>query len=187
MPAHPFPYEIIYSSRKTLAIQITADGKVRVRAPKRIPSSVIERFLTEKEGWVLKHLQKKKADAENGYFRDRAQLSEQERNRYREIARDIFTQKTAYYAQIMSVTYGRITIREQKTHWGSCSIDGNLNFNWRLIFAPEEVLNYIVIHELAHRREMNHSPAFYKIVGEIMPDYKKQQKWLRENGQKLWN
>ena len=64
MPAHPFPYEIIYSSRKTLAIQITADGKVRVRAPKRIPSSVIERFLTEKEGWVLKHLQKKKADAE---------------------------------------------------------------------------------------------------------------------------
>lgn len=187
MAAHPFPYEIIYSARKTLAIQITADGKVRVRAPKRMPHSVIENFLTEKEGWILKHLQQKKTAAENGYFQNQPQLSDQDRNRYREIARDIFTQKTAYYAQIMGVTYGRISIREQKTRWGSCSSDGNLNFNWRLIFAPEEVLNYIVIHELAHRREMNHSPAFYEVVKSVMPDYKKQQKWLRENGQKLWN
>lgn len=187
MSDHPFPYEIIYSGRKTLAIQVTADGKVRVRAPKQMPLSAIEKFLTEKECWVLKHLQKKTDSAKNGFFQNQSVLSDAERRRYREIARDIFTQKTAYYAQIMNVTYGRISIREQKTRWGSCSGDGNLNFNWRLIFAPEEVLNYIVIHELAHRREMNHSPAFYKIVSEVMPDYKKQQKWLKENGQKLWN
>lgn len=186
MSTHPFPYEIIYSSRKSLAIQITADGRVRVRAPKRMPHSTIENFLTEKEDWVLKHLQKQKDAAENSYFQNRP-LSETEKKHYREIARDIFTQKTAYYSQIMGVTYGRISIREQKTRWGSCSSDGNLNFNWRLIFAPEEVLNYIVIHELAHRKEMNHSPAFYKIVSDVMPDYKNQQKWLRENGQKLWN
>lgn len=186
MNTHPFPYEIIYSARKTLAIQVTADGKVRVRAPKQISASVIEDFLTEKESWILKHLQKKENTAQNDFFQDHP-LSEAERRRYREIARDIFTQKTAFYARLMNVTYGRIAIREQKTRWGSCSSDGNLNFNWRLIFAPEEVLDYIVIHELAHRREMNHSPAFYKIVAEIMPDYKKQQKWLRENGQKLWN
>lgn len=187
MSDHPFPYEIIRSSRKTLAIQVTAEGSVRVRAPKQMPLSVIEKFLTEKESWVLKHLQKKKESAKNGFFQNQSVLSDAERRRYREIARDIFTQKTAYYAQIMNVTYGRISIREQKTRWGSCSGDGNLNFNWRLIFAPEEVLNYIVIHELAHRREMNHSPAFYKVVSEVMPDYKKQQKWLKENGQKLWS
>lgn len=186
MSRHPFSYEIIYSSRKTLAIQITADGRVRVRAPQQMPRSVIETFLTEKEPWILKHLQKKQDAAANGMFGHQP-LSDADRHHYREIARDIFTQKTAYYAQIMHVTYGRISIREQKTRWGSCSGEGNLNFNWRLIFAPEEVLDYIVVHELAHRKEMNHSPAFYEIVRQILPGYKKQQKWLRENGQKLWN
>ena len=82
----------------------------------------------------------------------------------------------------MGVTYGRISIREQKTRWGSCSSKGNLNFNWRLIFAPPEVLDYVVVHELAHRKEMNHSKAFYAIVESIMPDYRKWKKWLKENG-----
>ena len=103
-----------------------------------------------------------------------------------ELAREIFTRKAAYYASVMKVTYGRISIREQKTRWGSCSSKGNLNFNWRLIFAPEEVLDYIVVHELAHRREMNHSQAFYDIVESVLPEYKKEQKWLREHGESLW-
>lgn len=179
---HPFKYEIIYSSRKTLAIQITPDGSVKVRAPKRCPKSTIESFLDEKESWILKHVNK----AMQNPPVMKNLLSVQERNRYIKIARDIFTQKTAYYASILNVTYGRITIREQKTRWGSCSSEGNLNFNWRLIFAPEEVLDYIVVHELAHRREMNHSQAFYAIVKSILPDYKKSQKWLRDNGRSLW-
>lgn len=186
MSEHPFSYKIIYSARKTLAIQITADGAVCVRAPRTIAPSVIDSFLAEKESWILKHLQKKKEEKENGYFQNRI-LSDSDRRRYRQIARDIFTQKTAYYANLLGVTYGRISIREQKTRWGSCSSDGNLNFNWRLIFAPEDVLDYIVVHELAHRKEMNHSAEFYKIVAQILPDYKKQQRWLRDNGQKLWN
>ena len=97
----------------------------------------------------------------------------------------IFTRKTEYYARIMGVTYGRISIREQKTRWGSCSSAGNLNYNWRLIFAPEEIVDYIVVHELAHRLEMNHSKAFYNIVESVLPDYRKAQKWLRENGGSL--
>ena len=87
----------------------------------------------------------------------------------------------------MGVTYGRIAIREQKTRWGSCSGKGNLNFNWRLIFAPPEVLDYVVVHELAHRKEMNHSKNFYAIVESVMPDYKKWKKWLKENGESLFH
>ena len=179
---HPFEYEIIYSSRRTLAIQITSDGNVKVRAPKGCLKSTIERFLMEKESWILKYVDKAKQHPPAV----KKPLPPQERKRYIKIARDIFTQKTIYYASIMSVTFGRISIREQKTRWGSCSSDGNLNFNWRLIFAPEEVLDYIVVHELAHRREMNHSRAFYEIVSSILPEYKKSQKWLRDNGHSLW-
>lgn len=179
---HPFPYEILYSSRKTLAIQITPEGSVKVRAPKRCPERTIDSFLTQKEAWILRHIHQ----AKEAPTAEKRTLSAKERNHYIEIAREIFSQKIAYYASIMHVTYGRISIREQKTRWGSCSGKGNLNFNWRLIFAPEEVLNYIVVHELAHRREMNHSRAFYAVVESVLPDYKKPQKWLRDNGHTLW-
>ena len=80
------------------------------------------------------------------------------------------------------MTYGRISIREQKTRWGSCSSVGNLNYNWKLVLMPPGVLDYVVVHELAHRREMNHSAAFWKVVTTWMPDYKKYRKWLRDNG-----
>lgn len=176
-----FSYEIIYSSRKTLAIQITPDGKVKVRAPKHTPASVIEHLLTEKESWILKHTKSSVHSTPHPQ-----PLTARERDRYREIARAIFAQKVSYYAAIMNVTYNRISIREQKTRWGSCSSLGNLNFNWRLIFAPEEVVDYVVVHELAHRIEMNHSKAFYHIIESVLPDYKRSQKWLRDNGQSLW-
>lgn len=179
---HPYTYEIIYSSRKTLAVQVTSDGTVKVRAPKGYPKTAIHHFLKEKENWILKHVNK----AKQKQSPCPSTLSEKDRKRYIQIARDIFTQKTAYYASIMNVTYGRISIREQKTRWGSCSSRGNLNFNWRLIFAPEPVLDYIVVHELAHRREMNHSHLFYAIVESVLPDYKKTKKWLRDNGHSLW-
>lgn len=179
---HSFSFEIIYSNRKTLAIQVTADGSVKIRAPKHCSKAVIENFLKKKEAWVLKYVAKAKQNPPAG----KRSLSASERTRYMQTAKDIFTYKTAYYASIMHVTYGRISIREQKTRWGSCSSLGNLNYNWRLILAPEEVLDYIVVHELAHRKEMNHSQAFYAIIASTLPDYKKPQKWLRDNGQSLW-
>ena len=180
---YPDGYELIYSSRRTLAVQITSGGQVKVRAPRRTSRAAVERFLIEKQEWILKYLTKAAAQAAPAP----PPLPESERRRYVETARDIFTRKAAYYASIMRVTYGRISIREQKTRWGSCSSKGNLNFNWRLIFAPEDVLDYIVVHELAHRKEMNHSPAFYAVVASVLPDYKKAQRWLREHGESLWN
>ena len=186
MYQHPFPYEIIYSNRKTLAIQITSDSRVRVRAPRQMSRAEIESFLTEKESWVLKHLRNMTQTGTSASDPASAPLSDSERRRYIHMAREIFTRQVCFYADRMNVSYGRISIREQKTRWGSCSSAGNLNFNWRLIFAPPAVLDYVVVHELAHRKEMNHSAAFYAIVEQVLPDYRSSQKWLRENGHQLW-
>ena len=105
---------------------------------------------------------------------------------FREYARVHLKEKADFYAKEMHVTFNRIAIKEQKTRWGSCTSEGNLNFNWRLIFAPEKVLDYVVVHELSHRKEMNHSPAFYAVVASVMPEYKACEKWLRDNGATLW-
>lgn len=182
MIQHPFPYKIIYSSRKTLAIQVTSRKEVIVRAPRSMPAAKIDAFLTEKEGWILKHLHTIEIVPES----NPQKLPESVRKRYIENARAVFTQKVSHYASLMGVTYGRITIREQKTRWGSCSSKGNLNFNWRLIFAPEYVLNYVVVHELAHRKEMNHSKAFYAVIESVLPDYQTAKKWLKDHGHELW-
>lgn len=157
----------------------------RRRSVSGYPKTVLPRPLIHffKQAWILKHLDSASQRLEQSS--EKPQISENDRKRYIQLARDIFTRKTEYYARIMGVTYGRISIREQKTRWGSCSSAGNLNYNWRLIFAPEEIVDYIVVHELAHRLEMNHSKAFYNIVESVLPDYRKAQKWLRENGGSL--
>lgn len=87
-----------------------------------------------------------------------------------------------YFAPLVGVTYNRIFIKEQKTRWGSCSSLGNLNFNWKLILLNEELLDYVVVHELAHRKQMNHSPAFWAEVERILPDWRERRRWLREKG-----
>ena len=183
---HPFTYEIIYSTRRTTALQVTPDGRVIVRAPKRCPRSFIEAFVRQKEDWVMRQLARFEKQRKEHPAPERPPLSDKDRARYISIARDIFTRKTAYYARIMGVSYGRIAIREQKTRWGSCSSKGNLNFNWWLILAPEEVLDYVVVHELAHRREMNHSKAFYAVVESVLPDYRQARRWLRDHGGSLF-
>ena len=93
--------------------------------------------------------------------------------------------KVEKYAQILGVSYGRITIRSQRTRWGSCSSKGNLNFNCLLTQVPEQVMDYVIVHELCHRIEMNHSKRFWMLVEQIMPDYKMHRKWLKDNGNGL--
>ena len=100
-------------------------------------------------------------------------------------AAEVIPQRVAYFAQKIGVTYGRITIRNQKTRWGSCTAEGNLNFNCLLMEAPPEVLDSVVVHELCHRKEMNHSERFYAEVLRVFPDYWAQDKWLKENGHML--
>ena len=173
-------YELIYSKRKTLAVQIRADGSVVVRAPFRTPRYRIEQFLTERQDWILQTVEKQKATYAVPKVSEK--LSPQEREAMIRKAGETLAARTAYFAEQMGVTYGRITIREQKTRWGSCSSKGNLNYNWKLILMPSEVLDYVVVHELAHRKEMNHSARFYAVVAKQMPDFAERQKWLRVHG-----
>lgn len=105
--------------------------------------------------------------------------------RYRNAARTRFESRAAYYRQITGGHYTSVTVRDQKTRWGSCSSRGTLSFNYRLIFAPPAVLDYVVVHELCHLTHMNHSKAFWDMVGAVMPDYRTRRKWLREHGQEL--
>ena len=86
---------------------------------------------------------------------------------------------------MVGVTYGRITIRNQRSRWGSCSGKGNLNFNCLLMLTPDHVIDYVVVHELCHRLEMNHSPAFWAQVERVLPDYRKSREWLREHEKEL--
>lgn len=100
---------------------------------------------------------------------------------YRTQAGNIIEERVRYYADILGETYGQIRIKDQKSCWGSCSGKRNLNFNWHLVLTPPEILDYVVVHELCHLREMNHSPAFWREVEGILPDYKERRKWLRAN------
>jgi len=100
-------------------------------------------------------------------------------------AKSIIETRVNLYGTTYGFKYNRVSVKDQSTRWGSCSSHGNLNFNWKLVLAPVEVMDYVIIHELAHTRQMNHSKHFWAVVAEISPDYKIQRMWLKENGQTL--
>ena len=175
---------LVRSSRKTLAVQIRADGTVIARAPLRMPKDRILCFLSEKASWIRMQ-QGRMQERENMRQQARIHLDVAQEKELRERAKSVLAQRTAYFARQVGVTYGRITVRDQKTRWGSCSQTGNLNFNFRLILAPLEVLDYVVVHELCHRRQMNHSAQFWQEVAQVLPDYRERKAWLTENGWRL--
>ena len=104
---------------------------------------------------------------------------------YKNAAREYINDKVLMYSKKISCTYHDIRIKNQKTCWGSCSTKGNLNFNWRIMMADPKIVDYVIVHELCHRLEMNHSAAFWKLVKEQIPDYMQRRNWLRENGWRL--
>ena len=172
------PYQIIKSDRKTIAIQIKPDGQVVVRCPKRMRIEEARRVVESKADWIEKHLATRQPQNVVKYtYREIEQLREQ--------ARKLIAERVKHFAPIVGVTYGQIAIRTQHTRWGSCSSKGNLNFNCLLALAPPEVLDYVVVHELCHRKELNHSARFWNEVERILPDYKTRRSWLKERGSGL--
>ncbi len=175
--------EIIRSNRRTMAIEIRPDGKTLARVPKRTFDYKIKQFLSEHEAWILrKHDQvmKRLQLRQNNTYSIPSwdSLSAQDKKH----AKEKIVARVEYFASLMDIDYGNISMKNQKSRWGSCSSKGNLNFNYRLAYLPDELLDYVVVHELSHRLHMNHSKDFWSVVQRYDADYKLHHKILRETG-----
>ena len=175
-------YRVIRSERRTVGLQVK-NGELILRVPTSCTEGEIKSILQRNEAWIQKQLQKAETRAER--LAGVSVLTEAQRRALARRARPIIEERVRYFAARMGVSYGRISIRSQRSRWGSCSAAGNLNFNCLLVLAPPEVLDSVVVHELCHRREMNHSPGFYAEVLRVMPNYRTCHAWLRENGEAL--
>jgi len=213
------PDLIIKTNRRSISIIITKEGKVVVRAPKRISADYILNFIKEKEKWIDKKLKLinntnlknskymnyeeflfcgssykllfidkfKKIELCNNNIlcptiQDRVQLINKIKRWYMKTASKILGERLEYFAKLMQVNYKNLTISNSKNRWGSCDKEGNIKLNFRVIMLPHRVIDYIIVHELSHIIQFNHSKDFYKIIGSIIEDYKQQQKNLKEQG-----
>jgi len=211
-------YKLIRSNRKTMAIHITKDAQVEVRAPFKAKKKEIEQFLISKKDWVEKHLTRITETHENrlsfelnygDYLRlmgRKIPIIAKEGNKvgfdgncfylppgfpsdeikraviglYKQMAKQVLTDRTFAYAKEMGSLPSAVKVNNAKTRWGSCSNKGSINYSWRLIMAEEDIIDYVIVHELAHLRELNHSSRFWVTVETMLPDYRKRQKKLKE-------
>ena len=166
-------YRIEYSARKTVSLCIKDEGLV-VKAPIGTSEKRIQEIVSNHRGWIEKHTARRKEKLARY-----SSLSDSDIRELKKAAKKILAAKVEYYANIMGLKYGRITITSAKTRFGSCSSKGNISFSYRLMLHPEPAIDYVVVHELAHLVEMNHSPAFYRVVESVLPDYKQRKKLLK--------
>jgi predicted metal-dependent hydrolase len=212
-------FDIIRSRRKTIAVEITKEGGVLVRAPLKLARREVLAFVHQSSGWIARKLAQARVlqeertarrfqegepfsflgeqhclryvaggeylRKESGEFLLGADLSARAgdlfRTWYRARAREILEDRVAQFAMRMGLTCRSVRITDAKERWGSCNAAGSLNFAWRLVMAPPPVIDYVIVHELAHLVEMNHSRRFWGRVGRILPDYAQRRKWLRDN------
>jgi len=200
-------YELIRTKRRTIAIYIR-EGRVVVRAPLRAPLRDIDSFVISKTGWIEKHLAVQidpsacKLDygsivmflgqeypIENvltikpGLSHER--LYKKLVNFYKEKAKEYIPERVSVFANLIKAHPSDIRIGSAKRSWGSCTSAGRLSFSWRLMTAPPDGIDYVVLHELAHLKQFNHSPKFRAIVSSVMPDWKDRRKTLRRHQSRL--
>ena len=171
-PLVPLAYRIIRSKRKTLALEVHPGREVLVRAPLRMPQKEINAFLSARRDWVFTHWQKPARRIEAEYTGDEERL-------LRLKAREVLPGLMQRYSTKLGVKPCRITITGARTRFGSCSAKGSVCFSFRLMACPMEAVEYVVLHELAHLKHLNHSPTFYKLVESIMPDWKRRARLLK--------
>lgn len=176
------------SVRKTISVEIARDASVVVRAPKGLSDRQVEGFLIRRASWIDAHVASMRKRLEASGIPGNAaaaKWTEQELKELKKQAAKDLKDRVARYAPLVGVTYQSISIRAQKTRWGSCSSKGNISLNCLLVLLPESVRDYVVVHELCHRKEMNHSVRFWAEVAKVCPEYKKAKKILREQGAAL--
>ena len=169
------PYSVVRSSRRTLAIEITRDCRVLVRAPRRVSAAEIERFVAKNSRWIGEHLARQQRRAAAHPEPDAAEQAALIRK-----AKEILPGRVACYAALMGLSPAGITITSARTRFGSCSPKNRLSFSWRLMQYPPEAVDYVVVHELAHIVHKNHSAAFYALVERYLPDWKARRALLKE-------
>ncbi len=179
LPTEP---KVIRSARRSFALELKPEGLV-VRVPNWATQGQIRDFVARHQRWLEKAVARQ-AQRQNA-LGDVPPLTGEELRDLAERARVYIPQRVEHYAPLVGVTYGCVTIRSQRTRWGSCSAKGNLSFNCLLMLAPAQVIDSVVVHELCHRREMNHSRRFYDQVLRACPDYRACRGWLREHGEAL--
>lgn len=168
-------YILRRSKRKTLAARIEPDGKIIVCAPLWMPKQPIERFLLENQEKIHRAVQR--MSERKRYEPDG--LSEQDVKRLYDQAAEVLPVKVRYYADLLGVTPIKITITGARKRFGSCSSRGHICFSYRLMFYPEETIDYVVVHELCHLTHMNHSKEFYQLIATVLPDWKRREKYLK--------
>ena len=199
-------YIIQKSRRRSISVSVMTDNRVLVKAPYGTSERTVREFLLSKKDWITKHLEKQNMEEKKAVAL--GVLSDEEIRKIKRQAKKIIPERVAYWAEKIGVTYGKISIRLQSTRWGSCSANGNLSFNCLLVLMPGvqsctpgkqtsqgqraqasldrlydlEILDSVVVHELCHRKHMNHSKEFYAEIDRVFPDYKRCNKWLKENG-----
>ncbi len=211
--------KIIRSKRKTIALQITEDAKLIVKAPIYTSEKIIENVIERHQKWLNKKIKeiekrskfisKKFIDEEqflylgkfyklkivdkqsqmlefNDFFTLRKDAINNAKqifiNWYKNKAFEVIKNRVGYYAKLYNFNFNKINITNAKKRWGSCSFKGNLNFSLYLVMAPLDIIDYVVVHELAHLIQKNHSKKYWEIVKKIIPEYKTKRYWLKENG-----
>ena len=168
-------YELIRSDRRTVALEVTRDGRVLIRAPKRMPRRDIDRFFAAHQDWLQAQLQKQQQ-----WQQTHPEPSATQVQAWKEQARAVLPEKVRHYAAVMGLQPTGITITSARTRFGSCSPKDRLCFSWRLMAYPDAAIDYVVVHELAHLVHRNHGPAFHALVESILPDHKDRRAMLKE-------
>ncbi len=215
--------KIIRSKRRTLALQVTSEGQVIVRAPKGIPKKIIDEFISRHTEWIIKKLDRARFLAktnpprtftagetfyylgrsyklfiidqaspafyfDNGFYLAKSSSENARRhfiNWYAQRALEIIGNRAGYYGAITGLVYNRLSITSARSRWGSCGANNNIRFSWRLVMAPLDVIDYVVVHELVHIQVKNHSKEFWDRLEKIYPIYRQCRLWLKENGRYL--
>lgn len=172
------------SNRRTISLSVKDDGIVFIKAPRYVSDTIILKFTEEKHNWIEKRIKEAKIKTEKTE-RFKSLVDKNQIKNYKEKTRMILTERVGYYADRFNLSHGDIRMSSAKSRWGSCSAKNGLNFNWKIFFAPPEVQDYLVAHELAHTVHRNHKKQFWNLVEKMHPDFKNSRRWLKENSHLL--